>query len=182
MDKKTHVNADTDGTETTASFLASTCSLASVDPPSYTDANQNSQNGRAPNESTEVVPWDGGTYVILHRESGRAIAVNDDGALRLIAIGDLGMSEACHWKCVEKHGWFGFKHAGRYLGHDNNNFRADARFHPQHENFCVRRHPSGGCQLRNLHRWSFRNIGIGDDGQKLVMARDEGALWDFAMV
>jgi predicted phage-related endonuclease len=66
----------------------------------------------------EAVHWGGETFVIRHRESGRAIAVNEDGDVRLTFFDNVATSQNCHWKCVEKNGWFGFKHEGRYLGHD----------------------------------------------------------------
>lgn len=131
----------------------------------------------------ETVPWGGETFVIRHRSSGRAIAVDGDGAVGLTSWNNLGVTDCCHWQCIDNDGWFGFKHAGRYLGHDaRRGFQASAKHHKQHEQFYVRQHPDGGYQLMTLHRWAFRYMGIGDDGQKLVEVTDGGALWDFYKV
>ncbi|RJE27136.1 hypothetical protein PHISCL_00489 [Aspergillus sclerotialis] len=183
MNEKGNEKSDTNGylSSIEPTPESSLYSLESAEPPAYTDVNHSQRV--QPDADTEVVPWAGDTLVIQQRGTGRVIAVTDDRSVRLVTVDNVGTGEGCHWECVEKNGWFGFKHAGRYLGHDNNNFRADARFHRQHENFCVRKHPDGGYQLRNLHRWTFRNMGIGKDGQKLVVAKnDDGALWDFRKV
>ena len=131
----------------------------------------------------EAVPWANEKFVIRHRESGQAIAVNDDGDVQLTFLDNVDMRESCHWKCVEKDGWFGFKHEGRYLGHDNSgNFIAEAKRHRAYEYFCTRKHPDGGYQLMVLHGWVFHSMGVKEDGQKLVETEDGGALWDFLKV
>lgn len=180
--QRSDVKGDSHSIATPASSIASTTassipdSTILVDPPSYTESNQENQD--AGSAAAEVVPWDGDTVLILHRGTGHAIAVNDDGQVRLTDINNVGLSEGCRWKCVDKSGWFGFKHAGRYLGHDNKNFRADAKNQKYRENFVVKKHPSGGYQLMNMHRWSLRSMGVAEDGKKLVVS-NEAALWDF---
>lgn len=172
--------ADASSSTTTAtSFLSSSTtnnSVLSSDPPAYTEAPQPTASA-----SHEVSPWPDSTYIILHRATQQPITVTPDGIVGLNPT-PTHSNQGSHFKCVEKDGWIGFKHAGRYLGHDNNKFRADARFHRQKENFCVRRHPDGGYQMRNLHRWTFRNMGVDGDGGRLVVARDGGDLWDFVKV
>ncbi|KAI4142211.1 MAG: hypothetical protein LQ340_007411, partial [Diploschistes diacapsis] len=123
----------------------------------------------------EAVPWAGDTFVIRHRDSGRAIAVNEDGDIQLMFFHEVGTSQSCHWKCMEKDGWFGFKHEGRYLGHDNNwGFHAEVKHHKGHEYFCARKHPDGGYQLMTVHGWMLRKMDIGQDGQKLVETTNKG--------
>ena len=131
----------------------------------------------------EAAPWGGETFVIRHRDSGQAIAVNEDGDVRLTLFEHVGTCQSCHWKCVEKDGWLGFKHEGRYLGHDaKRGFHSEYKHHKGHESFCTRKHPEGGYYLMTLHGWVFRNMAVGEDGQKLVETSDEGALWDFVKV
>jgi len=98
---------------------------------------------------------------------------------------DIGMSESCWWDCVEKNGFFGFRHEGVYLGHDNQgNFIARVRRHDAWEHLCTRKHPDGGYQLMTLHWWGwvFRFMGVDHDRQRLVETTDGGALWDFLKV
>lgn len=131
----------------------------------------------------EAVPWVGETFVIRDRESGKAIAVNDDGDVRLSFFIFVATHQSCHWKCVEKDGWFGFKHEGRYLGHNGRGgFHAEVKHHRAYEYFSARKHPKGGYQLMTLHGWVFRNMAIGKDGEELVETTNEGALWDFVKV
>ena len=121
--------------------------------------------------------------VIRHRESGLAIVVNEDGDVQLRFFYGVHTSQNCHWKCAEKNGWFGFKHEGRYLGHDGNwGFHAEAKHHKPYEYFCIRKHPDGGYQLMTSHDWIFRNVDIEEDGEKLFETTHSGALWDFVKV
>ena len=131
----------------------------------------------------EAVPWGGEKFVIRQRQSGRAIAVNEDGNVRLTFFDNIATSQSCHWKCVEKDGWFGFKHEGRYLGHDGSRrFRSEVKHLKDYEYFCARKHPEGGYQLMTLHGWVFRNMAVGEDGEELVETKSEGDLWDFLKV
>lgn len=33
-----------------------------------------------------------------------------------------------------------------------------------------------------LNRWTYDKIDVGQDGQKLVLIKDGGALWDYVLV
>ena len=128
----------------------------------------------------DAAPWAGETFVIRHKDSGQAVAVNDDGDVRLAFLDKGGTSSSCYWKCVEKDGWFGFKHEGRYLGHDGKgSFHAEMKHHMSYEYFCTKKHPEGGYYLMTLHGWVFHKMAVGEDGRKLNEVTDEGALWEF---
>lgn len=133
----------------------------------------------------EAVPWADEKFIIRHRQTGQAIGVDDEGDVRLMFFDNVGTIPSCHWKCVEQDGWFGFKHLGRYLGHNNRGgIHAEWKHHKQHEWLCVRKHPEGGYQIMTLHSWKFRYVTLGKDGQGVVETKDanEAALWDFLKV
>lgn len=131
----------------------------------------------------DAAPCAGETFAIRHKGTGRAIAVNDDGDVRLALFDNAGTSSSCHWKCVEKDGWFGFKHEGRYLGRDGNGgFQAEVKHHKAHEYFCAKKHPVEGYYFMTLHGWAFHKMAVGKDGRKLIEVTDEGALWEFLKI
>lgn len=132
----------------------------------------------------DAAPYAGETFVIRHRDSGRAVTVNDDGDVRLAFLDNIGTSSSCYWKCDEKDGQFGFKHEGRYLGHDGNGgYHAEVKHHRSDEYFCAKKHPEGGYYLMTLHGWVFRKMAVGKDGQKMVeVTTNEGALWEFVKI
>lgn len=131
----------------------------------------------------DAAPCVGETFVIRYRDNGRAVAVNDDGDVRLTFFDNIGTSSSCYWKCEEKDGWFGFKHEGRYLGHDGNEaYHAEVKRHRSYEYSCAKKHPEGGYYLMTLHGWVFRKMAVEKDGQELVEVTDEGALWEFVKI
>lgn len=150
---------------TTRTSDTPTHSTVTEEPPSYTP--------------TETVPWPGETFVIREPNQGLAITLTE-GRLRLRQ--EMGNRGGCHWVCVDRNGWLGFRNAvsGTYLGHDQKgNFYAKVQHHEPHEYFCARRHPRGGYILLMRHGNDLQKMAIGEDGESLVETKGEGTAWEF---
>ncbi|KAK6613766.1 hypothetical protein H4I96_00087 [Botrytis cinerea] len=131
-----------------------------------------------------AVPEPGGIFMIRKRGYGKMITL-EDGNLQLKP--DSGMG-GCHWVCVEKDGWLGFRNciSGTYIGHDGRGkFYAKATRHKDYESFCVRKHPDGDYLLLTRH-WSKlwkMDIKRNDDGlNELVETETGGTTWQFVKV
>ncbi|KAK5993480.1 hypothetical protein PT974_06911 [Cladobotryum mycophilum] len=131
-----------------------------------------------------AVPWPGETYIILEKDTGRAITLAN-GRLRLQEIQDDGNTQ-CHWLCVEANGYFGFLNvkSGRYLGHNGEwNMRASASVLQDWEYFTPRRHPKGGYQLLTpYYHHTLRGMTVANDGVSLVRKQHGATLWEFVKV
>ncbi|KAH8648590.1 hypothetical protein BX600DRAFT_475515 [Xylariales sp. PMI_506] len=151
-------------------------------PPPYTElAKDDAGNG--------AIPWDGQIFLIRHRDSHQILSVDDRGNGRLSSFddGESDPTKYCQWQCVEKNGWFGFKHMGKFLGRGRgiggfSNLLAESKQLGNNQVFGLRQHPSGGYQIMALNRWTYDKIDVGQGGQKLVLVKDGGALWDFVSV
>ncbi|KAK6591851.1 hypothetical protein H4I96_12128 [Botrytis cinerea] len=132
-----------------------------------------------------AVPEPGEIFIIREGDHGRMITLKD-GKLRLDS--DVSQMGGCHWICVEKDGWLGFRNciSGTYIGHDGSgNFYAQATLHKNWESFCVRKHPNGGYLLLTRH-WSKlwkMDIKKSSDGlDELIETETGGTTWEFAKV
>lgn len=110
-----------------------------------------------------------------------------NGKLMTSVEGEFDPKESVQWECVEKNGWFGFKHNGKFLGRGRGfggwgNLLLEAKTMGSNQGFAVRQHPDGGYQIMALNRWSYDKLGVDGDGQKLVLTKDGNALWDFVSV
>ena len=108
-----------------ASSMASVSSWASEATPEYTVSSNNAFDQITANDSHSrdsmqaSIPSEGNKYIIRHRRTGKAIAINSHGNNWLVFFNSVAMSEGCYWECEENDkGWYGFKHKGRYLGRD----------------------------------------------------------------
>ncbi|ROV98369.1 hypothetical protein VMCG_07137 [Cytospora schulzeri] len=102
---------------------------------------------------SDEVPWPGETYKIQHRDSRRLITL-EEGELRLRLPSAAKAAGGCHWVCVEKNGWLGFRSpvSATYMGHDNKGaIWCKKQHHKSYESFCVRRHPDGGYVILVKH-------------------------------
>ena len=138
----------------------------------------------------DAVPWPGGMFVILHCETGRALALVQ-GELRLIGASDsLAERTGCwHWECTEERNFLGLRNraSGAFIGRINDKqVKAVMSYHREWEFLCARRHPAGGYLLLNSRRgWmgsSLECIGLAEDGCSLVLTEGEGALWEFVKI
>ncbi|ORY71020.1 uncharacterized protein BCR38DRAFT_404146 [Pseudomassariella vexata] len=176
------IKSDDDDTSTVSTLITT-----------YTPS-QDSTTGSKTNSPSYIVPGFGESvpchnqvFVIRHRASGRAIAINDNGDVHLALFADVGTTQSCHWKCIETDGWLGFKHEGRFLGHDGRGgYRAEAKAHNNWEYFCEKRVPGleGGSLLMQLRGWVFEKLDVeGEgDGLRLVKKMSGGAVWDFVKI
>ncbi|TEY61134.1 hypothetical protein BOTCAL_0174g00160 [Botryotinia calthae] len=129
-----------------------------------------------------TVPYAGKTFMIRDRNHGGVITLKE-GVLQVSP--NIPQAGGCHWACVERDGWFGFRNcvSGQLFGHDNEGkFHCKVSHHQSHESFCTRAHPSGGHLLLMLHLEIFRQMVIGNDGTELVETDGEGTAWDFIEV
>ena len=180
MDRKNSLQDDATSTMTRLSVNDLTPTHTS--PPTEGDTRDHDTFGGG----IQAVPWAGERFVILHRDSGQAIAINDDGDVRLDRF--IHVSTTCQWLCVESKGFFGFKHEGRYLGNDNAyGIHAESKHHSTYEWIMARKHPNGGYQLLMPFQNEYRFVavmGVGLGGHKLVISCkvETAASWDFLKV
>ncbi|KAI1826359.1 hypothetical protein F4861DRAFT_546287 [Xylaria intraflava] len=133
------------------------------------------------------IPEPGGTYMIRHMDSGKALRLIN-GSLTLSLIKDTG--GGWHWHCEElPNGWIGFREAvsGKYLGHDNNGgYRATAGKMGRWESFVLRPRDRGGINLWVSHWYGLKAVAIAEPEKsgRLVDAAGsaEAARWVFIRV
>ncbi|ETS83493.1 hypothetical protein PFICI_05369 [Pestalotiopsis fici W106-1] len=123
----------------------------------------------------------GNTYMILERESLRAMTLTNEG-LRLKHIEE-GQSLNNRWLCVEKNGWLGLQEpkSGKYIGHDGKSgVRAAANGFHAWEYITTRDRPGGVYQLLVPHWWeALRVIVVAEDGESLITRQHGETLWRF---
>ncbi|KAM0165102.1 hypothetical protein ACHAPG_000353 [Botrytis cinerea] len=132
--------------------------------------------------SHDTVPHAGKTFMIRDRNHGGVITLKE-GVLQISP--NVPRAGGCHWTCIERDGWFGFRNcvSGQFFGHDSKGkFYCKVTHHRNNEWFCTRAHPSGGHLLLMLHGDKFRQMKIGNDDTKLVETDGEGTAWDFIEV
>ncbi|TGO25878.1 hypothetical protein BPAE_0071g00500 [Botrytis paeoniae] len=132
-----------------------------------------------------AVPEPGGIFIIRKRGYGKIITL-EDGQLQLKS--DISGIGGCHWICVERDGWLGFRNciSGTYIGHDGSGkFYAKVTRHKDYESFCVRKHPNGDYLLLTKHwskLWKMEIKMNGDGLDELVETETGGTTWEFAKV
>jgi hypothetical protein len=120
--------------------------------------------------------------MIRDRLGGRIITL-EESHLRLKA--EVSKVGGCHWVCVEKDGWLGFRSpiAGTYIGHDGKGkFCARAFDHKEWEYFSTRSHPDGGYLLLMRHWSKLYKMDIDKNGNELVETENKGTVWEFVKV
>ncbi|KAI9641974.1 hypothetical protein NHQ30_009843 [Ciborinia camelliae] len=162
-----------------ASIADPTCFTAGSSTPTHTAITENLFSS-PPFRNT--VPYAGKTFTIRDRNHGRVITLKE-GTLQVSP--NIPRAGGCHWTCIERDGWFGFRNcvSGQFFGHDGKGkFHCKVSHHRNHEWFCTRAHPSGGHLLLMLHGDKFRQMKIGNDDTELVETDGEGTAWDFIEV
>ena len=130
------------------------------------------------------IPWPGSTFMIRSAFSGHVITLQG-GQVILAQPDSVGNSR---WKCVENHGWLGFRDpgSGRFLGHDRKGkLQCVAERHYGWEHFCVRHRPEGGYVLFMRHWDELWHVRLLEEQgvQKLTKIGDgEGVVWEFVKV
>jgi hypothetical protein len=126
----------------------------------------------------------GNTYMIMERESLRAITQTEDG----LRLHDIHHTQASNnrWLCVEKNGWFGLQEprSGKYIGHDWK-FRVHAAATEFRAWECIttRDHPGGVYQLLVPHWWeTLRTVVVAEDGSSLTTRQHGDTRWRFLKV
>ncbi|ESZ96644.1 hypothetical protein SBOR_3011 [Sclerotinia borealis F-4128] len=165
--------------DNTASIAETTSFTAGSNTPTHTAI---TEDFFPPVASRDTVPHAGRTFMIRDRDHGRVIALKE-GTLQVSP--NIPRAGGCHWICIERDGWFGFRNSvsGQFFGHDGKGkFHCKVSHHRNHEWFCTRAHPSGGHLLLMLHGDKFRQMKIGNDDTELVETDGEGTAWDFIEV
>jgi len=132
-----------------------------------------------------AVPEPGGIFIIRKRGYGKIFTLEDGNLQLKSSISEVG---GCHWVCVEKDGWLGFRNciSGTYIGHDGRGkFYAKATRHKDYESFCVRKHPDGDYLLLTRHwskLWKMDIKRNGDGLNELVETETGGTTWQFVKV
>ncbi|KAK9775844.1 putative Fascin domain-containing protein [Seiridium cardinale] len=152
----------------------STCSIASG------TATSASTVADDPDETfSGLIP--GSTYIILERQSLRAITLTKDG----LCLKDMqeGQDSSNRWLCVERSGWLGLQDpkSGKYMGHNGNgSVRAVATDFHAWECITTRDRPGGVYQLLVPHWWeTLRTIVVAEDGESLITRQHGETLWRF---
>lgn len=132
------------------------------------------------------VPWSGKTYMILQKGTGKAITLDDGGALSMKDVLACGKAGSNHWFCVERDGFFGFQNpgSGTYIGHDGKQeIRAAAPHLKAWEMFTPRQHPYGGYQLMTPQSQQVLMVlCVAGDGASLVRRSHGITRWEFVPV
>jgi hypothetical protein len=155
--------------------------------PSATSENtiKTTQAGDAPQTS---IPWPGRTFIIRSQENGEVITFLD-GEIVMDKPGGLG---TFRWRCVEKHGWMGFKDpaSALHLGYNEQALlRCEMAHHQDWEYLCPRMRPDGGFVLLVLVEAALLPLGVStiksENGKQKVRVKDwedKGIFWDFIEV
>lgn len=165
--------------EDNAASIAETSFTAGSNTPTHTAI---TEDFFSPPSSHDTVPHAGKTFMIRDRNHGGVITLKE-GILQVSP--NVPRAGGCHWTCIERDGWFGFRNcvSGQFFGHDNKGkFHCKVQHHRNHEWFCTRAHPEGGHLLLMLHGDKFRQMKIGNDDTELVETDGEGTAWDFIEV
>ncbi|EQL01546.1 hypothetical protein G6O67_007019 [Ophiocordyceps sinensis] len=135
-----------------------------------------------------AVPWPGHTFMIVEKNSKRAITLPDTSGRVCLQDTHEGHDTNARqqWHCVRRYGWFGFLNpqSGKYLGHnDHNGIVARADKQGCWENLMPRKHPDGGYELLLPHWWwAVRVMVVAHDGKSLAVRDDGTTLWEFVKV
>ncbi|KAK1759468.1 hypothetical protein QBC47DRAFT_107682 [Echria macrotheca] len=95
----------------------------------------------------DAVPWPGGTYIVIHVQSGRALGLLG-GRARLVGPPSCQKYKhsSPHWTLLSTSNFLGLRNtaSATHLGRDfPGRIVASATHHRWWEYFCARRHPSG---------------------------------------
>ncbi|KAI0177685.1 hypothetical protein BJ166DRAFT_507631 [Pestalotiopsis sp. NC0098] len=123
----------------------------------------------------------GHTYMILERESLRAITLTSEGLrLRDVQEGQEDLSN--RWLCVEKNGWLGLQEpkSGKFIGHGGSSaLYAKADKFQAWECITTRDRPGGVYQLLVPHWLQLKMIVVAEDGEGLITREHGKTLWRF---
>lgn len=132
-----------------------------------------------------AVPWPGNTYIIIEKDSDRAIILTKNG-LRLQDTKGDHQSPNNHWLCAERNGYFGFLNpkAGKYMGNNGGTgIHAAATVIEAWKLMASKRHPDGGYHLPLPHWWhTLMMVIVANDGQRLARRQHGQTQWEFIKV
>lgn len=134
------------------------------------------------------VPWQGNTYIITEKSSGRPVVCDTNGHVFLGDLAALMPTSTLNsrWICVDSNNHMGFQNpqTGCYLGHDNNDgMQARIKVMNDWEHIIARPHPQGGYQLLSKVWWhTLKLIMIGEDGKSLVRRVHGTCFFEFQKV
>ncbi|KAK6958027.1 hypothetical protein Daesc_000820 [Daldinia eschscholtzii] len=153
------MDAWTTATQSDASSLSGTTGVYT---PTHTTSNPNLE--LEPNPTTLFstdggvgsAPEAGGTYMIRHVDTGRAVTLADGD---LVLRTDVGTDGGWRWHCSENdNGWLRFREtvSGAYLGRDGyGGFRAKEQSPGKGEHLLIRPREAGGCNIFAMDWWTL---------------------------
>ncbi|KAF3067034.1 hypothetical protein GL218_08811 [Daldinia childiae] len=130
-------------------------------------------------------PEAGGTYMIRHLDTGKALSLSGG---ELVLQADTGIDGGWRWHCSESHdGWLSFREtvSGVYLGRDGwGGFQAKARNPDGWEKLLIRPREAGGCNIFAMDWWKLMAMSTrGTDGKLFeTNTVTEASRWEFVRV
>ncbi|KAJ4160198.1 hypothetical protein NW754_003323 [Fusarium falciforme] len=157
----------------------STSAASILTPPSTTIAADDPRYSRS-----YQVPWPGNTYMIIEKDTDRAITLTSTDLYLQDIEKDPNANN--HWLCVDSHNYIGFFNtkARVYMGHDGGNgMLASAGVLNDWELMVPRHHPDGGYQLL-MPYWSsaMMMVTAEEDGGRVLRTKHGTTLWQFVQV
>ncbi|KAI0850486.1 hypothetical protein F5Y00DRAFT_31432 [Daldinia vernicosa] len=130
-------------------------------------------------------PEAGGTYMIRHVDTGRAITLCSG---ELLVRADAGTDGGWRWHCSESEdGWLSFREtvSGAYLGRDGRGgFWAKVLVPKGWERLLIRPREDGGCNIFAIDWWTLMALTTNDTDGKLFETNTvtKASRWEFVRV
>lgn len=152
----------------------------------FTTSTTSAINEAATESWNDTNPWPGNAYIIIEKNTGRAITLYQGHLFLNPESGGTIPTGLNTWLCCERNNYWGFLNTvtGHYLGHDGGSgMRVSATRIQSWEMFVARPLAGGGYQLLMPHySQTLQQIAVAEDGRHLTRRMHGGAVWEFRRV